>query len=152
MSSKSSARSAATRAAGPSGSAEYFVVWNSNKRSVAVDLARTEGRQLLLDMLPNYDVFVENYGPGVMEKLRLDYAAMQAAKPDIIYARIKGFGTSGPWADYKCYDMVRSRRLAPSPSPATPTARRCAPARPPAMPAPACKRALAIAAGPISRR
>ena len=91
---------------GPSGSAEYFVVWNSNKRSVAVDLARPEGRQLLLDMLPNYDVFVENYGPGVMEKLRLDYAAMQAAKPDIIYARIKGFGTSGPWADYKCYDMV----------------------------------------------
>ena len=91
---------------GPAGNAEYFVVWNSNKRSVAVDLARPEGRQLLLDMLPRYDVFVENYGPGVMERLRLDYAAMRAVKPDIIYARIKGFGTSGPWADYKCYDMV----------------------------------------------
>ena len=91
---------------GPTGNAEYFVVWNSNKRSVAVDLARPEGRRLLLDMLPRYDVFVENYGPGVMERLRLDYAAMRAAKPDIIYARIKGFGTSGPWADYKCYDMV----------------------------------------------
>ena len=91
---------------GPAGNAEYFVVWNSNKRSVAVDLARPEGRQLLLDMLPRYDVFVENYGPGVMERLRLDYAAMRAVKADIIYARIKGFGTSGPWADYKCYDMV----------------------------------------------
>ena len=91
---------------GPTGSAEYFVVWNSNKRSVAIDLARPEGRQVLLDMLPQYDVFVENYGPGVMEKLQLDYASMRAAKPDIIYARIKGFGTSGPWADYKCYDMV----------------------------------------------
>ena len=91
---------------GPTGNAEYFVVWNSNKRSVAVDLARPEGRQLLLDMLPRYDVFVENYGPGVMERLQLDYAAMRAVKPDIIYARIKGFGTSGPWADYKCYDMV----------------------------------------------
>ena len=91
---------------GPNGSAEYFVVWNSNKRSVAVDLASPEGRQLLLDMLPRYDVFVENYGPGVMEKLGLDYDAMKTVKPDIIYGRVKGFGTSGPWSDYKCYDMV----------------------------------------------
>ena len=91
---------------GANGNAEYFVVWNSNKRSVAVDLSRPRGRQLLLDMLASYDVFVENYGPGVMEKLNLDYPAMKAAKPDIIYARIKGFGSSGPWADYKCYDMV----------------------------------------------
>ena len=91
---------------GPSGSAEYFVVWNSNKRSVAVDLAKPAGRQLLLDMLPKYDVFVENYGPGVMEKLRLDYDTMRAVKPDLIYGRVKGFGTSGPWADYKCFDMV----------------------------------------------
>ena len=91
---------------GADGNAEYFVVWNSNKRSVAVDLSRQKGRQLLLDMLASYDVFVENYGPGVMEKLRLDYPAMKAVKPDIIYARIKGFGSSGPWADYKCYDMV----------------------------------------------
>ena len=91
---------------GPSGSAEYFMVWNSNKRSVAIDLGSAKGRALLLDMLPRYDVFVENYGPGVMERLCLDYAAMKAVKPDLIYARIKGFGTSGPWADYKCYDMV----------------------------------------------
>lgn len=73
---------------GPSGSAEYFVVWNSNKRSVAVDLANPDGRQLLLDMLPNYDVFVENYGPGVVEKLDIGYDVMREIKPDIIYARI----------------------------------------------------------------
>ena len=91
---------------GADGNAEYFVVWNSNKRSVALDLSQPEGRRLLLRMLPRYDVFVENYGPGVMERLQLDYAAMRAVKPSIIYARIKGFGTSGPWADYKCYDMV----------------------------------------------
>ena len=91
---------------GPNGNAEYFVVWNSNKRSVAVDLAHPDGRQLLLDMLPKYDVFVENYGPGVMEKLRLDYPALRAVKPDLIYGRVKGFGTSGPWSTYKCYDMV----------------------------------------------
>ena len=91
---------------GPNGSAEYFVVWNSNKKSVAIDLKTPEGRQLLLDMVPHYDVFVENYGPGVIEKLDIGYDVMRAIKRDIIYARLKGFGLSGPWADYKCYDMV----------------------------------------------
>ena len=91
---------------GIGGSAEYFVVWNSNKRSVCIDLATTRGRELLFEMLPGYDVFVENYGPGVVEKLGIGYEAMRAVKPDIIYARIKGFGTSGPWSHYKCYDMV----------------------------------------------
>ena len=91
---------------GPSGSAEYFIVWNSNKRSVSIDLQQPRGRQMLLDMLPRYDAFVENYGPGVMEKLDLGYDVMKAVHPGIIYARIKGFGLDGPWSDYKCYDMV----------------------------------------------
>jgi len=85
---------------------EYFTVWNSNKRSVVIDLAKPEGRQVLLDMAPNYDVFVENYGPGVVERLNIGYDVMKAINPSIIYARIKGFGLDGPWADYKCYDMV----------------------------------------------
>ncbi|MDP6377104.1 MAG: CoA transferase [Pseudomonadales bacterium] len=85
---------------------EYFCVWNANKRSIVIDLRKAEGRELLLRMLPGYDVFIENYGPGVVEKLELDYDTMKAIKPDLIYARIKGFGTTGPWADYKCYDMV----------------------------------------------
>ena len=85
---------------------EYFYVWNSNKRSLALDLRKPRGRGLLLDMVAGYDVFVENYGPGVIEKLDIGYDAIKAVKPDIIYARIKGFGLDGPWADYKCYDMV----------------------------------------------
>jgi len=84
----------------------YFINWNSNKRSIAIDLAKPAGRDLLLSMAPQYDVFVENYGPGRMEILGIDYEAMRQANPRIIYARIKGFGTSGPWKDYKCYDMV----------------------------------------------
>jgi formyl-CoA transferase len=84
----------------------YFLNWNSNKRSVAIDLERPRGRELLLRMLPGYDVFVENYGPGVIERLDLDYDVMRAVHPGIIYGRIKGFGTSGPYAGYKCYDMV----------------------------------------------
>jgi len=85
---------------------EYFTVWNSNKRSVVIDLAKPEGRQLLLDMAPNYQVFIENYGPGVVERLNIGYDVMKEINPSIIYARIKGFGLDGPWADYKCYDMV----------------------------------------------
>ena len=91
---------------GESNDAEYFVNWNSNKRSVTLNLRSSKGRQLLLDMVPHYDVFVENYGPGVVEKLNIGYEVMRKLKPDIIYARIKGFGTSGPYSDYKCMDMV----------------------------------------------
>ena len=91
---------------GANGDAEYFVVWNSNKRSIAIDLRSSEGRALFMRMVPKYDVFVENYGPGVIERLGIGYEAMRVVKPDIIYARIKGFGVDGPWSDYKCYDMV----------------------------------------------
>ena len=85
---------------------EYFVNWNSNKRSVTLDLSSKKGRELLLLMVPRYDVFVENYGPGVVEKLDIGYEVMKAVHPDIIYVRIKGFGTTGPYSEYKCMDMV----------------------------------------------
>ena len=91
---------------GPNGNAEYFIVWNSNKRSVAIDLKSEKGRELFLDLVPKFDVFVENYGPGVIEKLDLTYDVMRARNPEIIYARLKGFGLEGPWSDFKCYDMV----------------------------------------------
>ncbi len=91
---------------GPTQDSAYFLNWNSNKRSITIDLNRVRGRELLLEMLPHYDVFVENYGPGVIEKLDLGYEVMRSAHAGIIYARIKGFGTSGPYAGYKCFDMV----------------------------------------------
>ena len=94
------------RLRGAAKDAEYFVNWNSNKRSVTLHLDTPEGRALLLDMVPRYDVFVENYGPGVVEKLDIGYDVMRAIHPNLIYARIKGFGTSGPYAHYKCMDMV----------------------------------------------
>ena len=84
----------------------YFVNWNSNKRSVTLNLREARGRELLLEMAPHYDVFVENYGPGVMERLGLTYAAFEAVNPAIIYARLKGFGLSGPFAEYKCFDPI----------------------------------------------
>lgn len=86
--------------------AEYFVNWNSNKRSITLDLNQPDGRDILLRLVRGFDVFVENYGPGVIEKLDIGYDVMKRENPQLIYARIKGFGTSGPRADDKCMDMV----------------------------------------------
>ncbi len=85
--------------------APYFIAWNANKRSVGLDLRTERGRNLLLELAPKYDVFVENYGPGVVEKLNIDYEAMKAVNPGLIYVSIKGFGNSGPWAGYRSLDM-----------------------------------------------
>ena len=91
---------------GDSPDSEYFINWNSNKRSITLALETEKGRDLLLRLLPRFDVFVENFGPGVIEKLNIGYEVMKALHPGIIYGRIKGFGTSGPYANYKSFDMV----------------------------------------------
>ena len=104
-----SSPASATPAGAPAPTASirpYFINWNSNKRSVTLNLREPRGRELLLEMLPHYDVFVENYGPGVMERLDLTYEVMQEVNPTIIYARLKGFGLSGPWSGYKCFDPI----------------------------------------------
>ncbi len=85
---------------------EYFLNWNSNKKSVALALDQPAGRELLLRLVPRFDVFIENFGPGVIEKLGLGYDAICARRADVIYASIRGFGASGPYADYKCFDLV----------------------------------------------
>ena len=84
----------------------YFCNWNANKRSIALDLTKPAGRDILLRMLPHYDIFIENYGPGIVERLDLEYETLEAVHPAIIYVQLKGFGTFGPYAHYKSYDMV----------------------------------------------
>ena len=88
------------------GYAPYFCNWNANKRSVSLNLSEPRGRELLLRLLPRFDVFVENYGPGVVERLGLEYETLREVHPSVIYAQLKGFGSSGPYAAYKAYDMV----------------------------------------------
>jgi formyl-CoA transferase len=87
-------------------SSAYFINWNCNKRSVSIALEQPEGRELLLKLAPGFDVFVENYAPGVVEKLGIDYENIASVHPEVIYASVKGFGDSGPYASYKCFDMV----------------------------------------------
>ncbi|MDA0823022.1 MAG: CaiB/BaiF CoA-transferase family protein [Proteobacteria bacterium] len=85
---------------------EYFMNWNSNKRSIVINLRDPKGRELLLELAPHFDVFIENFGPGVVEKLDIGYDVIKSCHPQVIYAQIKGFGLTGPYADYKCFDMV----------------------------------------------
>ena len=84
----------------------YFCAWNANKRSVALDLRSSEGHALFMRLVPKFDVFVENYGPGVVERLDIGYEKLRTVNAGLVYARIKGFGTSGPYAGYRCMDMI----------------------------------------------
>ena len=87
------------------GEGDYFWNWNLNKRSVVLNLRKPEGRQLLLDLVPKFDVLIENYAPGVTERLDIGYDAVRAVHPELIYASVKGYGSDGPYKDYLAYDM-----------------------------------------------
>jgi formyl-CoA transferase len=84
----------------------YFLSFNHNKESLALDITSPRGKEIFLGLVPHYDVVVENFTLGTMEKLGLGYDVLRAIKPSLIYATVKGFGTDGPWADYKCFDWV----------------------------------------------
>jgi crotonobetainyl-CoA:carnitine CoA-transferase CaiB-like acyl-CoA transferase len=79
---------------------------NRGKRSIGVDLATEEGRQLVYDLAKGADVFLTNYLPSVRQKLRIDVEHIRAANPDIIYARGTGFGDKGPDRDRGGYDAT----------------------------------------------
>lgn len=83
-----------------------FLLLNSNKRSVTLDLKRPEGRALLDKLIAHCDVFIENFGPGVIERLGLDYDHVRSIRPDVIYAQIKGFGSDSPWAQFPAFDPI----------------------------------------------
>jgi crotonobetainyl-CoA:carnitine CoA-transferase CaiB-like acyl-CoA transferase len=71
-----------------------------------VDLKKPEGLQVARDLVSKFDVVVENFAPGVMKKLGLDYAALKAINPKLIMASISGFGQTGPWADRTSFDII----------------------------------------------
>jgi formyl-CoA transferase len=84
----------------------YFLSFNHNKKSVCIALNTPKGRELFLDLVKRVDVVVENFSYGTMAKLKLGYDVLKTANPAIIYCTIKGFGTTGPFKEYKCFDWV----------------------------------------------
>ena len=91
---------------GKEGMSALAVVNNLGKRSICIDATRPEGRALIATMAQRADVLVENFRPGVMAKLGLDYAQLAARNPRLIYLSISGFGDSGPAAHKPATDSV----------------------------------------------
>lgn len=83
-----------------------FLSLNRNKRSLAVDLKSAEGREIVLGLARRSDVFLQNYRPGVAERLGMDYASIRGVRPDIVYVSISGYGESGPYANRPGQDML----------------------------------------------
>ena len=91
---------------GVAGMSAYFANVNRAKRSIAVDLSRPEGRDLVLRLCAGADVFAQNFRPGVVERLGLGPDEVMAAHPALVYASISGFGDTGPLATAPAYDHV----------------------------------------------
>jgi CoA:oxalate CoA-transferase len=83
-----------------------FLAQNANKKSVTLNLKRPEGRDLFRRLADSADVVVENFRPGVMDRLGLSYATLSETNPRLIYCAISGFGASGPDADKPAYDQI----------------------------------------------
>ncbi|MCY3544245.1 MAG: CoA transferase [Chloroflexi bacterium] len=85
---------------------DYFLNFNSNKRSVTLNLKTERGKELLLELVKQADVVTENLSPGAIERMGLGYDTLSAVNPGVILARIKGFGTYGPYSNIKSFDPV----------------------------------------------
>ena len=86
--------------------AAYYLGTNRNKRSVTCDIALPEGQALIRELVTHCDVFVENFKVGDMARYGLDYAALKAINPRLVYCSITGFGQNGPYAERAGYDYA----------------------------------------------
>jgi len=86
--------------------AAYYLCTNRGKRSLCVDMATPQGQATLHELVKSCDVVVENFKVGGLKKYSLDYAALSAIKPDLVYCSITGFGQNGPRADQAGYDFM----------------------------------------------
>jgi crotonobetainyl-CoA:carnitine CoA-transferase CaiB-like acyl-CoA transferase len=83
-----------------------FVAVNAGKESVAIDFKAPEGKEVFLRLVEQADVVLENFRPGVMEKLGLGYEVLSRRNPRLVYCAISGFGQDGPWAARPAYDQI----------------------------------------------
>jgi formyl-CoA transferase len=83
-----------------------FAMLNANKRTMTLNLKSTRGRELLLRLVGQSDVLVENFAPGVMDRLNLGEQVLREANPRLIYASGSGYGKTGPYRDYPAMDLT----------------------------------------------
>jgi CoA:oxalate CoA-transferase len=97
-----------TRSTNPrlNGLATYFVQQNVGKRNISLDVGKPEAVELLLRLADHCDVIVENFRPGVMNRIGLGYDVVFARNPGVVYASINGYGATGPWASRRAYAPV----------------------------------------------
>jgi crotonobetainyl-CoA:carnitine CoA-transferase CaiB-like acyl-CoA transferase len=88
------------------GESAPFMMWNRNKRSLALDLKRPEGRDIALRLADGADVLVENFRPGTVDRLGLGWVAVSARNPRLVYCSISGFGQTGPYAGRGGFDRI----------------------------------------------
>jgi formyl-CoA transferase len=84
----------------------YFTRINVGKQSVGLDLGHPETRDVVRDLARKVDVAVENFAPGVAERLGIDYPTLAAIKPDLVYCSISGFGQTGPWRERPAFAHI----------------------------------------------
>ncbi len=84
----------------------FFLSFNANKRSLPLNLKHPRGKDVFRALLKTADVLLENFGPGVLDRLGFGYPAAKAINPRLVYASIKGFGSYGPYRDYKSYEPI----------------------------------------------
>ena len=90
----------------PNADSLYFTMLNCNKRSITVNMKTEEGKQVFVDLLKKCQIIMENFGPGVLERFGFPWEKIRAINPKIVMGSIKGFGSSGPYADFKAYENV----------------------------------------------
>jgi CoA:oxalate CoA-transferase len=97
-----------SRAFGPfvNGESSYFMSVNRNKKSITLNLKSAEGKEIFKQLVRKFDVIVENFRPGTMEKLGLGYEILKEINPGLIYAASTGYGHSGPYKSRPAYDAV----------------------------------------------
>ncbi len=84
----------------------YYLSVNRNKRSICINLKTEAGHAVFMDLVKQADIVIDNFRPGVMNRLGLDATTLRAIKPDIILCSISGYGLDGPMAGRPAYDMV----------------------------------------------
>ena len=90
----------------PDADSLFFLSFNGNKRSLTLNLKSAGGKQVFAKLLEKGDVLLENFGPGVLERLGFGWETLRTRYPRLVYATIKGFGSYGPNADFKSYEPV----------------------------------------------